>query len=599
MLNGFCPLWGPLAIVAFSLVILLPGALLATVATRHKEVHLAEFLALTLGLGLVAAPLGAYLIILATGNTLVWPFLIIPALLVSIAAGVAAKKGHRPTRILHDRWLWAALGLVVLITFLTYDPSLYLSTLFTWVRSAAGNCFRQGTFQYLGIPSPTLTSQMPPAGTSWDGVMRGNVALSSLFTLLCGMSGLRWLRIANALLLAVVGFSLGRHLTGRRAGGFVGLVVFALNPFTVMIQEADRNVLALAWGALAFLALERRLLPPWAIGLLAGWTTGLGLQLLPALYIIPIAFHYLTGKKRDWRAAAVAAGTGLAVATIWLVTIGWYDATHYQTVYTYDMGLFVLRTHYSLGFPFSWPIFTQAGTIYPAFLAFPLHVIDTFGVLLLGIALAGVWRLRVLHRRTLVTVLLFGLPSYLVVALMTGMVEDQLRLIVVALLPILVCLTVGLDWLAIRRNQIHRLVFVSLLSVVLFVAASGMGRVKFPRSSLEQVVRDQAIVNEGRRAAELFNGAVTPYLSQETVERRKRIEEALLAREAPDISDGRLKRSLPVANWLPNYLEPHPIARIENVMNGRWLDYEMSNPLDFLVKESWEGRVNAEELKVW
>jgi hypothetical protein len=586
------PAFLPVQLLLFFAIVLAPGALLAAVALSGQRVHGAAFGAVSLVLGLVVVPLSAFVLVALTGHPLSLFVLMGPAGLVCVACAPLVWRGRRPAAIHVDRWLWLALLGVAVVVLVTHNPSLLLTTLFHWASNAEGNCFRQGTLQYLGVPSSALMTPMPPVGVAWDGVMRGNIALSSLFVFCFGLPGFRYLRVVTALLLGLTGYLLGEEFTGRRSGAFVGLIVFALNPYVVMVQETDRNLLALAFVSFLFAAQSLRLLPFWVIGVLAGFTTGLGLQLLPAVYLIPLALYYPLAERRTWWRGLGVLVVGGAISLLWLVGIGWYRPLVAEEVYTYDLGLFVLESNYALGFPFASSISRVIDGQYPAALTYALHVVDTLGAAVMATAIVGWLAVFFRRRREHYLLLLFGLPIFLALALMTSIVEDQLRLIIGALLPLLVFVAVGIDWLVFGRAgwQVRGGAFLVAL-VVLSSLATVAGHARFPESSAGAPLSD----SDGALAL-LEGDPILPYLSPDAIARRTsgKISPPNLNNLVSRCdADPRLKcRDYRFPRILPDFGSPHPPARKANVIHGRLLDFTMANATAYSSKESWRGLIS-------
>lgn len=553
----------PLPILVFVLLILLPGLALASAVLAGRRVEAALLVLLAIVLGLVSVSGTAYLWVALSNQHLSLPALAVPSVVYFLAGGFFWRRGKRPDVVGTPLPVWLLLGAVALFVFITHDASVLTEAAEHWVQAGRGNCFRMGTFQYLGLPSPVWQKTMPPLMGYWDGIMPGNLALSSLYTLIFGWPGFRLLRVTMVLVMALQGYLLGKRYSSKPLGGYLGLAVFALNPFMLLVQDTDRNVMALAFGSLLFLLLVLEIGGPILLGILAGFTAGLGLQMMPLLYLIPVAWHLWQRNRRPWPVAAfVLLGGG--VAALWLLRIGWYDPGPLNPLHVYDLGFFEVRLQYVLGFPFYPELTSGPFSTYPTLLTLAFYLANTLGVVLVGLAVIGWSRLALSRRPELLTLLLFGIPPLLILGLMVRIVPDQLRLAIPSLLPCLVGVVAGSIWLVSGSLTRHRLVLMGAATVVPFLVVMALAQVRVPEDP-----RFEHILPP--------NGAdpIAEYMTDEARLRLGMGEGAEPPAGPPPITlGGSTERSsrLEPFFWptlLPNYTDRHPLERDDQ---DRWAD---------------------------
>jgi hypothetical protein len=469
----------PLPFLIFGFLILLPGAALANVVLIDRKVEAALFALLTIVLGLIAVSGTAFLWVAIANQHLSFVTLLVPSLCYSIGGGLLWWRGKR-AEVVRTPWqIWLLLGLATLVVFLIHDGSVLVEAAGHWINAGRGNCFRLGTFQYLGLPSPIWAKTLPPMVDFWDGIMPGNLALSSLYTLLFGWPGLRLLHVTLALMFGLQGYLLGKRYSTNPLGGYIGLLVFTLNPFMLMVQDTDRNVLALAFGSTLYVLLVLEIGGPFLLGIIAGFTAGLGLQMLPLLFLIPVCWHLWHLHRRPSQIVTVVL-CGVAVSALWLIRIGWYDPGPLNPLQTYELGFFDLRVQYVLGFPFYHQLTHGPSSNYPVFLTHLFYLYNTFGMALVGFGLLGIAGLAMIRRVELWTLLLFGLPSLFALGLKVFITPDQLRLVLVCLLPCLTGIAVGIIWLVSKPVTWHRVALIAVAFAVPYLVVMGLAQVRVP-----------------------------------------------------------------------------------------------------------------------
>ncbi len=412
----------------------------------------------------------------------------------------------------------------------------------------------------------------------WDGIMPGNLALSSLYTLVFGWPGLRLLHVTLALTMGLQGYLLGKRYSSNVMGGYIGAVVFALNPFMLMVQDTDRNIMALAFGSLLFVLLVYEIGEAILLGIIVGFTAGLGLQMLPLLFLIPVGWHLWQRNRRPSQLIGTIA-CSLAISALWLLRIGWYDPGPLNPLHTYDLGFVELRLQYVLGFPFHPEITHGPFGSYPVLLTHLFYFANTLGMVLVGIGVLGWTRLAVTRRKEFWTLILFGLPALLLLGLMVRIIPDQLRLVIPCLLPLLMGAVVGLTWLLSRPPTWHRVALLGAALIVPFLIVSALAQVRVdedPRFDKIPPPRGADPVAaymtpEARENLGMGTGEKRPPEAADIVGGEKSTSEAApVAIKRPSDTSTRLD-TFTWPSLLPNYWDRHPLERDDQ---DRWGDLQ-------------------------
>lgn len=450
---------------AWMWIVALPGVLLAAEFLRGRRVSVAVIGALTLGFGLAATPTIEHVFVLVSGHPADIAGLLVVATVINAVGAWRWRAGLRLDIEPLPRAQGLALGLgllvVLAVTFVTTDGTYPLVAADGWKSSGTTQCFMDGTFRYMQVPTPAPPRPFGPQYVRpTDGgefITFGNIALAATHTLIYGAAGLRFLRCAVGLLLGLLGWIVWHHVGGRERFAVVGLAVFALNPYVVTTGDMDRNILALAYAALMYVLTARLRAGPGVVGLVAGFTVGLGLNLAPALFLVPLVWHFWRRPGPRVRNVAVLLGTATAIGALWAVLylpfpLGlWPSRRGDAKPWVYDIANFELHSRFLLGFPFASPWIKGPHNAFPPWLHLPLHVYRSFGALLLGLASVGVvssWRRS---RSDTLELIAWGLPTFLLVAAMAVFTAYlQTRLVFAALLPLLVFLLIGISTVARR-----------------------------------------------------------------------------------------------------------------------------------------------------
>ena len=415
-------------------------------------------------------------------------------------------------------------------------------------------------------------------------MIRGKIMLAATFLHLFGMVGYRLLRVAILVLLMCVGWLTGEQLTGSRTGAIVGAVVLALNPYVLMIPDLDRNVMALAYAGLLFYMCHAGIGIPIVLGLLAGLTAGLGLNMLPVMFVLPLALHLGLGRRIGIQRFVLFCGVAVLSGLFWVagqgappmvprvgqggglsqdsVQDGRPNPQHYPTyidkgtddltvgkpgretglqpgtdlpkdmilpgtdlpkdmilpgtdlpkdmiqsgtdlpkdmlmepeepeidgfirggdaAYVHTFLGVTVRADRPMAWPFHDTIARGPENPYPAFLYDLLDVAKTLGVVVLSLAALGVYLCWRRSRLLVLELVLWGLPTYAVLAMQGLLIDDeQLRIIINGMLPVLLLTVVGLTGLFESGARKKKVVIAAVAAVVFAVSAGLLARLDFP-----------------------------------------------------------------------------------------------------------------------
>jgi len=544
----------PARLAVWCWVIVLPGLALASLWLRGRRVPTAEAAALTLGFGLMAVPLAGYVFVAATFQPLQLWVLLAAAGVVNVLASPFWIRGLRLRLSPSGPWLWAGLGVVLGVAFLTYDAGHLSFTLQEWESAGTTDCFRRGAYQFLGHESSAWEKFMPPISRNWDGSIRGNVTLASTYALVFGEAGFRLLRCTLAVLLGLLGWILGRRATGNAKWGLLGLAFFGLNPYVVMIQDLDTNVMAFTWAAFLLVLADHMKAGPVTLGVVAGFTVGLGMNLLPLVFLVPLCAHIWINSKRRWLDLPLFLVTALAVGSIWLAYVTELMLEPWVEPFTHRFLGFEMKTHRLMVFPFGDGITRGPQDPFPAFLHYPLHMVRTLGLVLSAAAVIGLWRAWKTSRTRVLVLAMWGTPVYLALSLQSVMVEeDQLRVLLAGFLPVVLLSVEGTVHMWDNRGQWRRYVVVFLVLGGLCSAASWL---EFP---VDPRVRDDRWM--------VYMGGV------EALDRREELDKRPVYDLAGE-EGNRRRRAYRVPMPAPNYFEVLPPSRSEGRHDfGRWSDF--------------------------
>ena len=417
--------WTLLRALGGTALLLLPGLLTAHAllprtplhgGARERDAGL-HHLALAAAWAFGGVPSLCFFAFLLTGAWMSWATLTTTAVLNAIAAGaflwrrdgktagVALLRDVRVTASEHRHILLAVVAVFALYL-LRHDDSLpALSCLHPAALKAVGAGLRGGDLLHDSVYDVRL----------------GNVGIVAAWDAMAAGFGYRWLLGLCGALLALGGYLLGRRAGGGRAWGWLGLVLLALNPWTLSFPRIDENLLTLALSAVSLPLLLRRPTSWLAAGALVGVLVTMRHVLILSL---PAALLAATWSSHRWRALATFI---VAFAAMTLLENLHHLLALGSLLRFESHGQFPPYAYEFFGRPFhwqgmlNWPLHDQVVRTpfngLPTFALWPLSLAAHFGLLAVCIAAVGAFvGLRRRSRQTLFW-LLWAAPPWLALSL--------------------------------------------------------------------------------------------------------------------------------------------------------------------------------------
>lgn len=484
-------------------IVLLPGFFVTRWIIGGREATSAFVAAASLGFGLVTVPLVAHLILYVTGSWLHLAPLIVPATLIN-GAGVALWR-RTPAPVLRPDGplLWIGLVFLAVTYFMMTDGAFPVVSVDRWKVIGTTNCIMEALCKYLGIHSHYPSWAGGGDGVFWqdidEAMTMANLLPSGTHTLLFGAPGLRILRAVLGVLLGLLGWIVWERVGGPRRFAIAGLLLVGANPLVTEIANFDRSVLALAYALLLYVFATGPLrVSPIVLGALAGLTAGMGVRMLPIVYLLPLGLHLCFQKGSRLRDVFFFLGAALPTLAISLynsLLASWRDYSPlaegmaqgvprwrggFRSVegFRYELLGWSFESHYALWFPFGDAWSRGPDLPFPMPLFWPMHLYRVLGGPILALALWGFWRFWRESKVSALVLLMWGLPVYVVLSGMAFFEEmAQERLILVGLLPLLVFALKGLASLFVRPRDI---VAAGVLSVLLMAGAWGIAQLDAP-----------------------------------------------------------------------------------------------------------------------
>jgi hypothetical protein len=484
--------WGlALQVLLWAWIVLLPGLFLARFVLRDRRPSAVLLAALALGFGFMAAPVLAHAYLWWAGERVSLGVLLVPATVLNLA-GLLWTWRRRSIAVQGEGPLpWIAAAVIVVAAFVTTDGLFPVASADYWKANGTSGCFMEGVAKYTGIhshPHEQSGAGLPDWRAIDEKATMTNIIVAGSHVAIFGAPGFRFARCGFLLMLGLLGWLVWRHLGGSRRGALLGMAIFALNPAVLQVASLDRDVMALAFAALLFVLAEPARAPAIVLGLVAGFAGGLGVRMMPVVYLLPLALHlwFRKGNRArdlfDLFAAALVTlalsapnflGNALADYTGKVALVdGARRLAGFRSMPSFPYDLLGLRfeSHYLLSFPFASQVYRGPDMPFPSFLFWPMHLLHGFGLAAIALSLLGAAWYWKRSRAGAVTLAFWGIPVYAGLSLMAIFVSpDQERLILMGLLPLLVLLVAGCFQVAAGWRSV-------VVGAVLVVALAGAAR---------------------------------------------------------------------------------------------------------------------------
>ena len=281
----------------------------------------------------------------------------------------------------------------------------------------------------------------------------------------------------------------------RDAGGLLGGIALAWNPFSLSVDRLNANGFAMPLMLLVLaLALDLRRQSSWARAALLGLAFGLLATIREeAVCFVPavsVAVLWRGGARGQRFAELVVVGalTVLPMLPIFhFKQFAFGDPFLHPSQYSHYEGFRPTFPHRLIGDfngLFNWPFHTDLVRTphfgYPTYLLFPLVTARALGALGLGLALLGAAHLWRTSRRVFVTLLLWSLPVYALFGPQENWEEVKMTFMLLAWPPLGLALAAGVVALVSRETRRWAVTALALAGLVVFAGVKGLGAVEAP-----------------------------------------------------------------------------------------------------------------------
>jgi hypothetical protein len=445
-----------------ALLLIVVGYLVATRVIN--ETTLLERVAYTLLFAITVIPFIAMNASIAGSIYPTKTMLAASGLIIVAALGRHAYKHFRAfTRPQFSKMDAAALGLCVasaVAAWFYYTNAEFLLSLASYIQKGEAKCFYMQTFSLVKTLNPLLASPdilkmygtiATPGNTMFTAPLMPIFGAQTFHVLYCAF-------IADGFLFI---FLLLRRWTKSDAAALAGAFFAVVNPYVLSVEVLDRNLMSFALAAALIYTAFREPEKGWLHGFLWGICAGVGLRFLHITLIAPVALMYFFGKAPRRRYAFLLTGFALTFA---------FNLPHMRDHGFHSLGEQTPFFELLLG------AFTQ-GTRTPL-LPFPnavgyiLHILNYIGLIAAAVAILGAVDLFRRDKKRFAVLILITLPIYLVLAAQRDWIEaDKFRIFLMAFLPVILCIGVGLASVFDKS----KLRFTAVAFLIAFVLCAGSG----------------------------------------------------------------------------------------------------------------------------
>lgn len=317
---------------------------------------------------------------------------------------------------------------------------------------------------YHNAPLQHLPSDQNGFLTQNEGQRLGTGVILSPLLAIFGIFGFHIAYALPGLLLPGLGFLLGKYLFSRQWAAWATSLLLTFNPYSLKVIYIDENFFALCFSTLALALILR----PAPMPALAGVALSLFLGIRHVgLLLLPFIFYFLWKKgKKDprFKRACLRFLGGLVV-------FGFpYLVLHYNMF----MGgnLFEgamdrpMAPHSFLGFDFKLPVLLNFPFVseplrspynaYPTLVAFPLDLLQRFGLILAALVPAGLIHLFRQDRLKAGLLIFLFAPILLLVMVQSNWVEpNKMGIPASVLAPAILTIVAGITFFINRKNSIR------------------------------------------------------------------------------------------------------------------------------------------------
>ncbi len=456
-------------IILIEIVFILPGLGAGQWIFRRTDLSTEARTALCLTAGLIVVPFlcGAASLLLGVYNST--PLVILVSCLANLALVRPIKLfflNLRASRPSADLLLFlASLALVGALYYCIHSSEELFFQLYSWIVKGDAKCFYLQLFKTQLLFQPEMEEMIRlRSGTLMDThriiCTPANIVIPSTMLVIFGRHGLQVLHALLAVQLAAFSYLTVEAITGRRIFSLLALFISVLHPHLLDTAVLDRNFMALSFSSALFFLVVRNWRAPLLMGLLCGFTGGLGLSFLPLGLLLPVTVAAILGRRFSGRSVLLFLFGFLICFSINLPHLAVYPPV--PGVHGHSLSL--ERTPY---LPFSNVLFL------------PIHFVHYSGTLLTAAAVLGLVTLFRRNRDVFLQFVPFILFVFFVLGTQSSWLEaDKMRIGMTAYFPIFIAITLGLARLgeAVRKRQAATASLFLVLIGLLHLGIAGAGR---------------------------------------------------------------------------------------------------------------------------
>jgi len=351
----------------------------------------------------------------------------------------------------------------------SYSDAKFWLSLRSYLDRGEAECFYMLTFRLVDGLEPSAG-----AGTVRDAYSIISTPGNVLFTAGAWPAfGLRTYLVAHVAVLVLAGVFtalVAERFGARRVLAAVAGVLAVVNPYTLSIEELDRNVIAYMLSAAfahALLAFPGRTVLHGAVFALAA---GTGLRFLPLTLALPLVAGWIAAKV-PWRAWVA----GLATASVVFA---------FNVPHLFHHGLESMGERASMASLFWSSLVAPTRTPhlpFPNAVFYALHVTGLLGAAMFGFAGAGLVRFVRERRASFLVAAATVIPSMVVLVSQRDWIEgDKHRIAYWVLVPFWVAVAAGLEALVPASTRRSAVVSVVVSAALVLGGASVLSRVDVP-----------------------------------------------------------------------------------------------------------------------
>lgn len=267
---------------------------------------------------------------------------------------------------------------------------------------------------------------------------------------LFGTFGYRLVYALPALMLPLLGFVLGRRLTGRAGAGWAAAVLLAFSPWALQSQNLDENFMANPFGTLALALLTAGTPAPGAAGVALALFLGIRPE---GVLVLPAALAFLARDRRVPRGSVARLLGGMVLAglpylvlqgALWLLAGASFQGALGRPPADHRFLGMDLRLSVLLNWPFVDAPLRSPYNAFPTLAAFPLDTVRRLGIALAALVPGGAAWLWRRDRRAAWLLAGWFLPFAAMLMVQSNWVEpNKMGILATVLAPVVLAVVAG------------------------------------------------------------------------------------------------------------------------------------------------------------